>query len=299
MNTREALSGMFKEKTPTSILDSGGAYGRHFEKNQGRNFTKEPDGQVEVENDGEVGLSMSSYAYLNGHTEYAEKLDHDFNAFAHLRDNEEDAWEKVIERWIKKIGAKLVGSGNTYNNDTLLSQDYQTHTFEKDDIFYTLLQIHGGCDIRGGYTAPKVFELGDEDAYHSFLRDASEASAYCNKDSNHSWDTEDAGYHWYFGGSTANAGEFDWKNINKKNGRAYCPCGGKIFFVVRSSEGGGDAPYYDHKTKTFEKYTKFHKPEENPPPGRYPPVKAVPYGTKVKGRKSAQFYLPGIKKGGN
>ena len=51
-------------------------------------------------------------------------------------------------------------SENTYNWDCNLSQDLLFTAFGNEDNFtHCILQIHGGCDARGGYTKPVVFKL--------------------------------------------------------------------------------------------------------------------------------------------
>jgi hypothetical protein len=122
----------------------------------------------------------------------------------------------------------LYGDGDpsinhTYNFQTLLDQDYQycyweevageqpemrydPKTFEatptgrmrKIRRNYFLIQIHGGCDARWGFTAPVCFEAHD-DAEVAVLY-PTDATLYSNKGGN--WYTDDGGSHWYWGGST-------------------------------------------------------------------------------------------------
>jgi len=51
---------------------------------------------------------------------------------------------------------------NTYNHESWLDSvlQYVVFSWEGDD--YVLLQYHGGCDVRGGYTAPRAFRLLDD-----------------------------------------------------------------------------------------------------------------------------------------
>jgi hypothetical protein len=59
-----------------------------------------------------------------------------------------------------------VWTQNTYNGNGThtLSQDYQSVHLGDSMCPYTLLQVHGGCDIRGGYTAPRVY-CGSMDSF--------------------------------------------------------------------------------------------------------------------------------------
>lgn len=114
---------------------------------------------------------------------------------------------------LKRGQAQLecVGGGNapmvvnTYNGEDLLSQTLQYALWEMEDgDEYILLQIHGGADVRGGYTRPRLFRASTED--YSIL-DNARASIYCTnpecKDKygqSTNWSTDD-GCHWYEGGA--------------------------------------------------------------------------------------------------
>ena len=59
---------------------------------------------------------------------------------------------------------------NTYNYENNLSQVLLFRVFVINNEPYVLLQIHGGCDVRGGYTDIKCFKLegyltGNPDVY--------------------------------------------------------------------------------------------------------------------------------------
>ena len=45
--TAEVIADMLRENTGKHFLDSGGAYGRHWERNQDRDFSAEPYAEVE------------------------------------------------------------------------------------------------------------------------------------------------------------------------------------------------------------------------------------------------------------
>jgi hypothetical protein len=80
--------------------------------------------------------------------------------------------------------AGLYGEGepmtiNTYNDECSLSQTLQFIYAEVDGEEFVLLQVHGGCDVRGGYTAPKVFR-GNGNSDHAIL-DYNRATIGCDK----------------------------------------------------------------------------------------------------------------------
>lgn len=59
---------------------------------------------------------------------------------------------------------------NTYNWDCNLERTIQYGFFEYRDESYISLQIHNGCDVRGGYTIPVVFHYdGDIDYWRDMI----------------------------------------------------------------------------------------------------------------------------------
>ena len=88
-------------------------------------------------------------------------------------------------------------SVNTYNGEDSLSQTLQYTAFGTSCEGYILLQIHNGADVRGGYTAPRVFDghledmCRNNDAYiYLDIPEGEEAPEDVG------WYTDD-GYHWY------------------------------------------------------------------------------------------------------
>lgn len=53
--------------------------------------------------------------------------------------------------------------GNTYNSENMFSQDFIFLQWQQNGTRYTAIQIHGGCDARGGYTEARIFEHSDYD----------------------------------------------------------------------------------------------------------------------------------------
>jgi len=67
------------------------------------------------------------------------------------------------EQWLIDHEFERVREVNTYNGESMLSQVLQyTSLYHPDEGYYILLQIHGGCDVRGGYTDAKLFRLDSE-----------------------------------------------------------------------------------------------------------------------------------------
>ena len=69
-----------------------------------------------------------------------------------------------------------LGGYNTYNGENCLDKTLQWNTFaiHNGDVegHYMILQIHNGCDVRGGYSTPHVFQY-DEDELWCWLSDLS------------------------------------------------------------------------------------------------------------------------------
>jgi len=180
---------MLKENTGTHFLDSGGAYGRSWQQNQDRDFENEPELKVEAYEDNDISLFISTYHYLTNMleiTDESEKLNAKYQKFA--AKSEESYLHDMEEFTSRYQGAYTT---NTYNFENLLDQVLQYVTFEHEGEDYILLQIHGGCDVRGGYTKPQIFQLIGKDYFIMRMNDVS-----CGNSKN-CWDSDDGGYHWY------------------------------------------------------------------------------------------------------
>lgn len=251
--TQRVLVEMLTEDCGTHFLDSGSAYGRHWQLNQGRTFINEPTTILKFGVYGgklDVSMIHNVFHWLDDRFEYEETLDEIFHG-QFLKDADcpkkvplrlgtpdphycstEKSWEELageFPEWLAKhvttegkvrmteapkrprrpvvcslrgktrtarkaarerfanAMAKygkayaeyerlmegreddrfcevsgIYGEGdpigiNTYNHEELLSQILQYVYFEWDNEAYIILQIHGGCDVRGGYTKPRIF----------------------------------------------------------------------------------------------------------------------------------------------
>jgi hypothetical protein len=158
--TDEILVGMLTENTGTHMLDSGGAYGRHWERNQGRDIQSFIDApEVEVS---EYGISLDLFHFLRERIQFVPELQEMFDEWANSEENKNELWYPLIDQWCEDHKSEYYGGFNSYNDDNFLSQTIQGNFFEYDDGTYLILQIHGGADVRGGYTAPKIFSVWDD-----------------------------------------------------------------------------------------------------------------------------------------
>lgn len=206
--TKKIIAGMLKENTGQHFLDSGGAYGRNYERNQLITFENTPRVYLEITKYG-IEYTRSLYWFLSDNLEYSPKLTNSFNSFAAKKCDKYDSWYECLNKWFDwKIKTGFIvktgihGEGNTpvkaddimceniYNGENNLSQIFQYWLFQDDyNTDYIALMVHGGCDVRGGYTSPKFFELRKDSFFMV-------ADGYIRCENNHAWYTDDD-YNWY------------------------------------------------------------------------------------------------------
>jgi len=193
---------MLRENTGAHFLDSGSAYGRNHERNQSRKFKSEPAATADFKYGVEVTVNL--YHWLADRVTFAPNLDKRFQRFCAREEHANESYFALVGMWLASLDGVtgLYGEGspmtvNTYNGEDLLSQTIQYTYFTLDHTSYILLQIHGGADVRGGYTVPRVFEVSES------IFDNARASIYCSGDRDACgayWDTDDT-CHWYREGS--------------------------------------------------------------------------------------------------
>lgn len=200
--TKKAVIEMLVENTGVHMLDSGGAYGRSWQRNRAiTNWDEIPAVIVSVwdEEKCQLSISRSTYHYLVDNLVYdeeCERLTELFKAWASMGEMHDKPWIRCMEdfpEWLDNGRGDLgdVWGENTYNGENLLSQVLQYTYFEWNDECWILLQVHGGCDVRGGYTEPKVFKVVIED-FPFGMRDI---TASCDGGCWRFW-SDDAGYNW-------------------------------------------------------------------------------------------------------
>jgi len=218
------IANMLQESTRTNILDSGGAYGRHWQKNRAiDDFRKLNACQTEIhaphyykdfkgkrrKMDGEILIYYNVFAYLTNFLEIdddAKMLNEAFDEFAERDENKRAGWFALMQQFaedeIEKYGFTNGGTVNTYNYENLLSQVLQFVWLHKNgDEYdtYIMLQIHNGADVRGGYTKPKIFRVLDRDYFIIAQNDVNVRCEcrYCNAysdDGAYNWQMNDAEY---------------------------------------------------------------------------------------------------------
>ena len=218
--TEKIIDQMLRENTGTNMLDSGGVYGRSWERNQNRNFADEPEAVL----DEWGGVTINLYHWLVDRLEYDFVIDKAMEKWGCTEARIDDPWLEVLNEFpeeIESIGFQIggiYGEGdpfiiNTYNGEDALSQVILYHfgtltegvlhgsktslqaalSKEIDGRPFVILSIHGGCDVRGGYTQPRFFWLSGEDGTDIFNN--AQLTLECCQ-CNARWDTENAGYRW-------------------------------------------------------------------------------------------------------
>lgn len=161
VTTADVVAEMLTENTGGNLLDSGSYYGRNHERNQGltvEDFRKAPLAVL----DGDT-VTVSVFHHMVNHLDYNHELDAQLSAFIN---SSEYSYYEAVPAWLESWGVaeSEIFSWNTYEVDgDLLSQTLQgwTVTFP-DGVVRDIVQVHGGCDVRGGYTRPRVFNTWDE-----------------------------------------------------------------------------------------------------------------------------------------
>lgn len=197
--TQKRLIAILTENTGRHFLDSGGAYGRNWERNQKRNFLSEPGVTVDCYNGSISGIYISLFRYLDkflGVTAESEHLNKELKK-ALKKGYEADKYElEIMEDFVALMDNgegynTNINAVNTYNYETVLSQNIQYCTFQTDNGTFIALQVHGGCDARGGYTTPQIFEItGDMDYFIMAQQDINASSV----EGDFSWDSSNGGY---------------------------------------------------------------------------------------------------------
>ena len=164
--TADLLASMLREHTGEHFLDSGGFLGRHYERNRLIDFEQlEPTAWSFA--GGSLVFSHHVYHWLKAKLTFNSELQEKFEAFVETCIDAEH-WLPVMEAFVgtlEEVGG-LNGEGdpfvrNTYNSENCLSQTLQYLYWTDVDGEHVLLQIHNGADVRGGYTAPQIFDLED------------------------------------------------------------------------------------------------------------------------------------------
>ena len=171
----EVLQEMFTENTGKHFLDSGGDNGRQWQRNQTRDFEKEPKATIEYWDGKFESVTVNTYHYLKEVLEYdelCEAVNTDFredkihwvgelewdcihNAVVSSGEFDEDFIDYHCNSLVEFKGEQW----NTYNEEHNCDHVFQGRFLTIDDEPYVLLQLHLGADVRGGYSDVQLFKV--------------------------------------------------------------------------------------------------------------------------------------------
>jgi hypothetical protein len=172
--TERVIAEMMRENMGASILDSGGAYGRSWQRALTRDFSRRERASLRASVwvfEGcpriDLDLSIDLHSYLSDRLDYDASMTATYKRFARRVEHRNsyvleimEAFPKFLED-VKGFDVREMWCENSCNQDNLLSGAVQFVQFAADGTTYVALQIHGGCDLRGGYTSPKLFACDD------------------------------------------------------------------------------------------------------------------------------------------
>lgn len=171
---------MLTKNTGKAMGDSGDLYGRNWEVNKKKtiqDFFNEPSITFDTPKtkcdltkemiDYEISLFHALRNQLNLDGICEEFNRRNWNAKEFDGDRLEMGVCKRAENWLYKTADFYVKEMFilSYNWSSRLSQTIQFGYLEIYGETYVLLQIHGGCDVRGGYTPAMLFKLGRFEEY--------------------------------------------------------------------------------------------------------------------------------------
>jgi len=179
MTIEKIIYEMLTESTGEHFLDSGGAYGRHWQRNQKKSlndFMKEDYVKYDMEY---KTATKSLFHHLIESLTYNEKLTNKLNNWIkkdkyHYYDNPKGRCNdtETVEQFMSEFvyPDKKINFNYTYNEDNILSQNIQFIYSEIYETNIISLSIHNGCDARGGFTDYKIFNV-DWDMFLSYHPD--------------------------------------------------------------------------------------------------------------------------------
>ena len=172
-DVKQTIYNMLTENTGCHMLDSGGAYGRNWQRNEKKtlqDFENEPAATLEIDTK-EDGTMWGCYPTVNVFhkltsglleldtlcNEYNVLDCNDWNGEFYGTSQDQCFW---LEDHCFVTHSESPEEFNTYNWDNNFTQVLQGQFLEHEPTgdTYLLLQIHGGCDVRGGYTDAKLFK---------------------------------------------------------------------------------------------------------------------------------------------
>lgn len=242
--TQQVLIDMWTENTGAHMLDSGGAYGRNWERNQGltvADMMAKPPVEMDL-SFGELMITVSAWHWLEDMLEFDPYMQRVFERYSGLGDLAASPWLVCAERFAEAAhdgawSCENIQVVNTYNYESWLDATLQYVTFtDRHGTPYVVLQYHGGCDVRGGYTKPRVFRILDTEGHYALYTEG-HVSLSCTENYGqrlgegfdgpvnapvHAWDSNSSGTEWVTYGGSFDVPEFEV--VQPDDGENYVAC---------------------------------------------------------------------------
>jgi hypothetical protein len=216
-STVVAVYDMMTETVGKSMLDSGGAYGYNDARNKRKtieDFLRMDNAYLHVDASNyhtpigtgyvDMWVTVSLFHYLIRNLSYDEWMDAHLRAFTTDEDKDTtDRWDRKSWHEISEEFAEMMHDGdgayshyaamglpraiNTYNGESSLDGIIEYREFYADNeegmtTHYVSVQYHGGCDVRGGYTAPVIFRMDDDEEWMTEVPSDETFGLYCQND---------------------------------------------------------------------------------------------------------------------
>jgi len=222
---RRAWLAAIKENTGSHFLDSGGAMGRHWQRNKGLTIENAYDWthRLNVDKWG-FTVTLNVLHYLESNFVIDRARTARFHRYAHSAAHQDESWHESLVSWVKETGGYMTHGDNTYNHENWLSQDVLMHSFvDGGGEGWHAIATHNGADARGGYS--KYYLCKEEDTeWEVWMTDGAMGCP------NGHWLHSDGGSHWIMDDPYRTFSDDDLKV--RTNGRGYwlpCPeCGKKL-----------------------------------------------------------------------
>lgn len=170
--TQRRVLAQLRENTGRSLYDSGGAYGRQWERNRVRDLVSEPEIGMDIQVEyprkgflipdhygvGQLRLTASANTYhwmtrLLRHSHYARCMERRLNKLIQQagEKHEDDSYWKLFER---VTGEVLRQDGC----DGTLDQAWSSAIIQLGGRHLLAISLHNGADIRSGWTYAALYE---------------------------------------------------------------------------------------------------------------------------------------------
>ena len=139
-------------------------------------------------------LGDVSYEMTNDFIGWVHNETEDGDEYVNSTDSVEAYLKERYDQEPANGDLEIMGSDNTYNGESAISQTIQYLQFALDSTPYIAICLHGGADVRGGYGTAVIFEE-DGDYGESPMYDVARLSLYDDA-TGATWDSYNCGYDW-------------------------------------------------------------------------------------------------------